>query len=304
VSNERPRVRPRPVTKYEQVLRTKEWLAACEDIVTIRKDLEETFPEISEANRNYFIGTLVIENNLGTDWTQRHVTGAGPRTPAGVYLRSGPKDSLEMHEHYVRTMELARRLFELGQESFYDRLVDNLSQRDLEGAAFEADVVRMLCAGPFVIDLRAERGTKGDDYDIDLWLHDRVWPIEVKTRAEDVPYSDRALAKTLERARTQLPRGGVGTIFFKVPTHWLAGSLYRRGHADVVQDRIRATTRVQSVILVWDKWTPKTFGAGFSWSRGVEVFRAASADPDIAYLLKFYEKVWRMRMDLGPTAPF
>jgi hypothetical protein len=147
-------------------------------------------------------------------------------------------------------MELARRLFELGQEPFYERLLANLRRRDLEGAAFEADVVRMLCAGPFVIDLREEHGTKGDDYDIDLWLKERVWPIEVKTRAENVRYSDRALAKTIERARAQLPREGIGTIFLKVPAKWLADAAYRRNYADVINDRIQATNRVYSIVLV------------------------------------------------------
>ena len=163
----------------------------------MRADIDAHFPQVSEADRSYFIGTLVIENNLGTDWLQRNVTAAGPRTPAGSYLRSGPRDSLEKHEHYLRTMELARRLFELGQEPFYERFLANLRRRDLEGAAFEADVVRMLCAGLFVIDLREEHGNKGDDYDIDLWLKERAWSIEVKTRAENVRYSDRALARTL-----------------------------------------------------------------------------------------------------------
>lgn len=183
---DKKRRRPQPITQDEQRRRTEEWFAACEDIVNLRADIDAQFPQVPEADRSYFIGTLVIENNLGTDWLERNVTHKGPRSPAGAYLRSSPRDQLERHEHYVRTMELARRLFELGQEQFYDELIENLRHRDLEGAAFEADVMRMLCSGPFVIDLRAERGTKGDDYDIDLWLRiDRSWPIEVKTRAEN-----------------------------------------------------------------------------------------------------------------------
>ena len=271
----------------------------------MRADIDAHFPQVSEADRSYFIGTLVIENNLGTDWLQRNVTAAGPRTPAGSYLRSGPRDSLEKHEHYLRgTMELARRLFELGQEPFYERFLANLRRRDLEGAAFEADVVRMLCAGLFVIDLREEHGNKGDDYDIDLWLKERAWSIEVKTRAENVRYSDRALARTLERARSQLPHEGIGTIFVKVPTGWLADGTYRRNYADVVNDRIRATRRVHSIILVWDKWRKKTFGNGLDWSRDFRVFRSPLIDPDIAYLLNFYERAWTMEFDLGPSAPF
>lgn len=119
-----------------------------------------------------------------------------------------------------------------------------------------------------------------------------------------VPYSDRALAKTLDRARSQLPREGAGTIIMKVPTPWLADRGYRRSHADVVYDRIRSTNRVQSVILVWDEWKPKALGCGLNWSRRFRVFRALSIDPEIEYLLTFYERAWNMEMDLGPNAPF
>jgi len=102
--------------------------------------------------------------------------------------------------------------------------VANLRRRDLEGAAFEADVVRMLCAGPFVVDLRQDRGAKGDDYDTDLRLHNRVRPIEVKIGAEDVPYSDRALARKLLAGWL----GGAAPCLATSQVRWLFVPMLRR----------------------------------------------------------------------------
>ena len=59
------------------------------------------------------------------------------------------------------------------------------------------------------------------------------WSIEVKTRADDAPYSDKALART-QTARSQLPADGIGTVFLKVPTPWLGSGTYRRNHSGVV----------------------------------------------------------------------
>lgn len=295
-----------PPTLRQQAERYEQWALASKDIIDLRADLNMRFPDQSTAELDTFIATLVIGNNLGEDWVARHIDGECSRRRGNSYLRTAPANLMERHEHYLRIMELARRIFELGQESFANLLNDNLRQRDLEGAAFEADVVRMLVALPRVaLDLRPEHGTKTDDYDIDVWLGtEQRWSIEVKTRAESSPYSAKALARTLGRARSQLPPDGVGTIFMKVPTPWLGEADYRYGHADTVMNMLRNTSRVHAVVLVWDQWTLKPSGHGFNWKRGFRIFRANRIDELVGRLLDFYEQIWKGPWDAGPTAPF
>jgi hypothetical protein len=271
----------------------------------MRSALEEQVPDFTSARLDLFIATLVIENNLGKEWVSRHIDGNAVRPSPGNYLRCRPSDSMERHEHYVRVMELGRRIFELGQEHFAQRLIQNLQRRDLEGAAFEADVVRMLIALPLVVDLREERGTKGDDYDIDLWVQpSRRWPIEVKTRDDDAPYSDKALSRTLGRARSQLPPDHPGMVFLKVPTSWLGDGTYRRNYSDVVNSFLRGTGRVHAVVLVWDAWTPKTFGTGFNWKRDFRTFRTRDVDDSMGFVLDALSEFWSAPWDIGPIAPF
>jgi hypothetical protein len=304
-NSDSPRDFPAPYTVEETAQRTREFIKASDGIVEMRKAIDAQFPDVPAASRDLSVATLVIENNLGIEWVKRHIDGQAIRSGGSNYLRSRPSNSMERHERYLRVMELGRRVFELGQERFAERLLENLRRRDLAGAAFEADVVRMLVSLPMVVDLRAERGTKGGDYDIDLWLRpDLCWAFEVKTCADHSLYSDKALSRTLDRARSQLPATGIGIIFLKVPTQWLGSGNYLRSHSDVVSGFLRQTRRVQAVVLVWDAWIPKTIGSGFNWKRGFRTYRTERVNEELDFLLDAFSEFWRAPWDIGPTAPF
>lgn len=293
---------PRLMTVEEQAQRTQLWTSMVTDIMEFRATIAEEFPELKPANHDHLLATIIIGNNLGEEWVAANIDAADQ--PPAKFLNSKPKDLFERHVHYMRVMELARRIVELAPEGFAERVFANLRRRDLRGAVFEADVVRMLYALPSIVDLREPRGVKGDDYDIDIWLGpDRSCPVEVKTR-EDGPYSERALARTLEKARPQLPSDGLGVVFLKVPHPWLDRGDYRRTHRDVVNHYLRGTSRVHAVVLVWDSWKPKTFGSGWNWTRRWQKFLSPAADPIIQHLFGFYERAWNAPIDIGPTAPF
>lgn len=302
---DRRRAPPQP-NLDEQAIRTVAWISECERIEDLRDSLTREFPTLSIPHINYYIATIVIENNLGSDWYHAHVASSNRRNSSNAFLRSAPNTPMERRDHFLRVRELGRRLFELGQEDFIELLIGNLKQRDLEGALFEADVIRMLVSLPVVVALRETSGVKGDDYDIDLWLTpDTPLAIEAKTRAETGSYSDKRLTKTLENARTQLPRDGLGAVFVKVPTPWLDDAEYEQRHSEVVEDFLRKTTRVQFIVLVWDDWKPGSEGNRWRCDVGRKIFRS----PLITGLPKFwidgYEKIWGMGIDvIAPNAPF
>lgn len=303
--SDRRRAPPQPDVE-EQARRTVNWIAECEMIEDMRASVSREFPTLSIPHINYYLATIVIENNLGADWYRAHVESGDRRNPRNAFLRSGPRTRMERRDHFFRVLELGRRIFELGQEDFIELLIANLRQRDLEGALFEADVVRMLVSLPVVVALRETSGVKGDDYDIDLWLTpDIPLAIEAKTRAETGLYSDKRLTKTLENARTQLPKVGFGAVFVKIPTPWLDDAEYQRQHAEVVEAFLRSTTRVQFIVLIWDDWKPGSQGNRWRCDIGRRIFRS----PSIAGLPKFwidgYDKIWGTGIDvIAPNAPF
>lgn len=300
---------PPKLSEEEQAVRTQRWIHECDQLIALRKSLEEKFPELSPSQVGLYVAELVIGNNLGEDWVERNIHAAGKegarRSKTSTYLRRDAVDLMQRHERYVRVMELARRLFELGQEHFADLLIDNLRRRDLEGAAFEADVVRMLVSWRAVINLRDEKRTKGDDYDIDVWLTPKTpWAIEVKTRQDSSPYTAKHLLKTLDRARGQLPPKGIGGIFMKVPTPWITDPDYTNNHEAEVIAFLNQTSRVHIIVLVWDVWTPKPSGTGWTWDRAHRIFKAPQIDPCLSGLADFYQRIWGGPDLFAPNAPF
>lgn len=306
----RSRQGPTPLTVEHQAERTAAWNQQCELYLDMRAYVERKFPELTAAQLDMFFASLVIENNLGEKWVSQNIvspeSGPARRDATSTFLRRSPIDSMERHERYTRIVELARRLFELGQEAFAESLITNLRRRDLEGAAFEADVIRMLVSLPAVLNLRNEVGVKGQDYDIDLWLPSgRMWFIEVKTRADTSTYRPARLRKTLANARQQLPSTGLGGIFMKIPTPWTTDPDYHASYENEVIDFLRNTSRVQAVVLVWDVWNLKPTGVGWWWERDYRIFRGPRIDDELDTLLTFYQRIWDNPHDvLAPNAPF
>ncbi|MBP1158616.1 hypothetical protein [Rhodococcus sp. PvR099] len=305
---------PRRKTPDEQAVDVIRWEESCALVDRLRGDISEGFPKLSQFTRDLHLFMLVLELHLGDEWVGANADIATSSRdvrpgPGGKYLRrSGDLDVPTLAEHYQRLGELARRLFEFRNEDFYETLRDNLMHRDLEGAAFEADVVRWLVRLPVLIDLRRERGTKGDDYDIDLWLRipDLKLSIEVKTRAEDCPYAKNRLLNTLRQARKQLPKGGMGAIFMKLPTSWSSDPSYLGEVDGVLAGFFRNTTRVHAVVMVWDDFTfSGPAGKSWMWEPGHAVYRSPTIDSVIDEMLGHYERMWAQPVDLAaPRAPF
>ena len=75
---------------------------------------------------------------------------------------------------------------------------------------------------PINLDMPEESGTRGGDYDIAVWLQPDRWiAVEIKTRAQHGPYSEKVLNRILDRARSQLPVQGPGAIFSRSQRHGL-----------------------------------------------------------------------------------
>ena len=259
----------------------------------------DTMPGWNRAMVDYRLAAMVIERFLGYGWWQRYAEEGA----AEDFLRAQAEGRHERYEHYLRVLELARRLFELQHDPWFPRLVDGLRTRSLRGAAFEAEVLRLLLHMGLKISLVEPKGVKGLDYDIEVDLGGRPWAIEAKTREDDQAYAVGRLTSTLKGARAQLPVGGLGTIFVRVPITWRADGSFRRLHADEITDFLRTTTRVHAVVLVWDEWTDRAF-SGRSWRRAHRVFLGPQADPTVAQVLEFLDLLWSGSFDMiGPEAP-
>ncbi|QCB51789.1 hypothetical protein E5720_17670 [Rhodococcus sp. PAMC28707] len=294
---------PRNSTSDEQAANMQRWNERCLVIDQLRRDVGEALPNTSRFTQDIHLFMLVIVEHLGDTWVAANAEFHAEEKPGmgAKYLRrDSDPEILTLAQHYLRLRELARRLFAFADEEFYDRLCANVSRRDLEGAAFEADVVQLLLALPVLIDLREERNVKGDDYDIDVWLHipNVKWSIEVKTKHDDGPYTQNGLLNTIRHARKQLPANGLGSIFFKVPQTWVNEPAYKAEAAGLFESFFRNTSRVHAVVVVWDIYTHDADNEkSWSWKSGRAVYRSPKIDPQLDELLGHYEKLWSQPYD-------
>lgn len=302
---------PRRRTPNEQADEMQRWEERCRLIDEVRLYLDENLSDTSQYTRDIAQFKYVIGDHLGASWVAANAEFHAPEKPGkgAKYLRRDSDPEIAtLAQHYLRLGELARRLFEFAAEDFYELLCANLSRRDLEGAAFEADVVRTLLGLPMLIDLREERNVIGDDYDIDVWLRlpNTKWSIEVKTKHDAGPYTRTGLLNTIRGARKQLPAGGLGTIFLKLPQAWATDPDYQGEVVKVFDSFFRNTSRVHAVVTVWDIITHDAANEkSWSWKPGRAVYRSPTIDRLLDELLGHYELLWGQPFDLaGPNAPF
>ncbi|MBJ7325471.1 MULTISPECIES: hypothetical protein [Nocardiaceae] len=294
---------PRRKTLDEQADDLQRWNQRWLEVERLRRVVEEAMPGRSRFTQEIHLFMFIIEAHLGSDWVTANAEFHADEKPGkgAEYLRRDSDLRIpELSQHYLRLRELARRLFAFEDENFYGRLRANLLRRDLEGAAFEADVVQSLLALPVLIDLRGERNVKGDDYDIDVWLRPphKKWSIEAKTKHDDGPYTRGGLLNTIRGARRQLPANGIGSIFIKVPQAWASNPAFQAEAEEAIESFLRNTSRVHAVVIVWDIYSYDSVNEkSWSWKPARMVYRSPDIDPLVDELLGFYERLWSQPRD-------
>jgi len=227
---------------------------------------------------------------LGAEWVDEHF-----RAYAGV--------TAEAHVRFkYRLWRLGRLLFDLQSYEFFGDFLANVKQRDLLGALFEAEVVRMLMQLPARTALRVPRGQKGLDYDIDFGSSGLRIAVEVKAKDEKITFSARTVRYTLQDARRQLPKNGFGLIFLRVPYSWINDPEYHAGIDAPIGSLLRTTSRVQAVVLVRDELVDRT-AKTMRFEPSQRVLRRKDINPDVERLLTFLEQLWASDWDpFGPAS--
>ena len=195
----------------------------------------------------------VIGSHLGEDWYLRHVTGSDTSRIAKTYLRLNPD-----HHRVVRllsqhrTHELARRLYEFQSFDWFPGVVEGLTTRELSGASFELNVLRLLHLASGPVTVKVPTGEKGADFDFSTVVVGRNVPFEAKAKDDTTTFTSKTLIRTVKGAATQFPKGEQGILFMRIPTGWV-GSRLEDSYVDALADGSRQTSRIGAVISWIDK---------------------------------------------------
>jgi hypothetical protein len=223
-----------------------------------------TFPDLMETARSFprevrddkdrltfTLAVTVIRHFFGKQWCEDHIIqDAAESRPAG-YLRIEYTPGYEAAKKASRVLDFAETLFNLQNIEGFDDRVEDMRTAEVEAAFAEFDFARFLYIHEIAFKFVKPKGVKGQDYDFGIEYGDgRKACADAKCRLEGTEMRAETVRNSLAKARTSnLPPDKPGVVFVKVPQPWLEDDSIRRGIYTVVEDFLRNTGRVVSVII-------------------------------------------------------
>ena len=220
-------------------------------------DLMETarsFPPEVRADPNRLTFTMavtVIRHFFGKQWCEDHlIQDATHSRPAG-FLRLDFTPGFEGERKTSRVLDFAETLFNLQHVEGFDDRVDQMRAGQVEATFAEFDFARFLYLHDIAFKFVTPTGVKGKDYDVGIEYTDgREACADAKCRLEGTELRADTVKNSLNKARSNnLPPDKPGIIFVKVPQTWLEQEDVRRGIYAVVEEFLRNTKRIVSVVV-------------------------------------------------------
>jgi hypothetical protein len=226
-------------------------------------DLEETcrsYPEHIRREKNWMtfqLAVSIIVHFFGKEWVENNIIQDAQHTqPAGFFRMDF---STEREKKTLRVLDFAETLFNLQHVTGFDDRIDQMRTGPVEATYAEFDFARFLYIHKIDFEFVVACGVKGEDYDFCIRYADgRPACADAKCRLEETETRPEMLKHTLEKARkSNLPKDKPGIVFVKVPQTWLVEAPVRKKLIDVVEDFLRQTERIVSVVLyasVIEEW--------------------------------------------------
>jgi hypothetical protein len=199
--------------------------------------------------RLYSAAVFIIRRFLGEAWCSE--TLFGNRDP---YLAntSGPCGDFKFQDRVTSLGELLLNLRRI--DGFASRVTD-LKTVSLETAVAELDGAQLLASNAIPFRFVKPGGLlKGDDYDVEAIIEERVVACEMKAKLERVAPNWKSVRNTVHQARTQLPKDRAGILFVKVPEAWGASSEGRAALDLGIKRGLSGTGRITFVVAHWERW--------------------------------------------------
>lgn len=232
------------------------------DIATLPRrislaDLDETRhtypPEVlaDPERKTFYIGASVICHFFGRKWYMDHIVQdeAGSR-PDG-YMRLDYSRTVQGLIKTTRFLDFAENLFNLQNIEGFDGRVEQMRTGDIEATFAEFDFGRFLYIHDIDFRFVIPSGVAGKDYDYGIWYADgRAACADAKCRLEGTEMRGETIMNALRKARSNnLPKDKPGAVFVKVPSSWLDDETTRRAIYATVNDFLRNTQRVVTVVV-------------------------------------------------------
>jgi hypothetical protein len=221
------------------------WLRYHQLCDTLVGDVLHAIPDVPAGNVLQEIAISVIDDHLGADWYSSRIEKGDD------YLAPG-NDPVSRLQAMWRARELARRLYQLQSFDWFENCTAKVRTGDVSSFCFELDVAYHLMTTSPAVAATLEVGVKGADFDLSAVIGSTRVPIEVKTKSERTPLTEKTVTSTVRAAAKQLPKGEQGILFIRVPFAWIGGAL-EDFYADALSEGTRQTRRIGAVVTAIDK---------------------------------------------------
>src|ERR1700733_13175279 len=220
-------------------------------------DLEETMraypPEVRDdkSRMTFTLAVGVICRFFGKQWYDDNIFQDAAHSKPPGFLRIDFTPGFEGERKTSRILDFAELLFNLQHIEGFDDRVDQMRTGDIEATYAEFDFARFLYIHDIALKFVVPTGVKGKDFDFGIEYADgREGCADAKCRLEDTEIRGETVMNSLKKARSNnLPPDKPGIVFVKVPQTWLEIDDVRHAIYAVVEEFVRNTKRVVSVVV-------------------------------------------------------
>jgi hypothetical protein len=220
-----------------------------------KEDLEETkkhFASSGYVMQWFAMAQEVILTTLGPEWWRANCLIESKKPDPFLKTKGTSED--DRFDFQDRVVRLGHMLYSLQKCAGFETFIASLKLRDLEPTFFELQVAHLLDNSGYEVQFVEQKGHKGEDYDLIAVIKDVPVHIEAKSKRSGEITSSRALLRTLDKARGQLPPAGPGVIFLSIPEVWTRHKDAKDKTRNLIESFFRNTQRVNHVVIVWHQW--------------------------------------------------
>ena len=187
------------------------------ELKNIVAQVKTEHPKYDHFDRSYFVSMIVLQQFLGQEWLDKHVTGTAAPTD---FLQNDWSTPTRKNTHVLRVIQLAELLLNLQYVPNFREVLGQLKKDNIEATFAELEVGRLLVINRAPFRFVKKTGKIGSDYDIELILDGVTICADTKCKLETTARGIDTVIDSLRTARRQLPNDKPGMAFVKVPQTW------------------------------------------------------------------------------------
>ena len=204
----------------------------------------DTFNTIGKAR--LVLAVCIFEKFLGWKWCESHLFKA-----KNGFLYIDFSDAVRADTLSIRIAELAENIFSLQSAAGFDCCLDRLrtgraNSQQIEATYAEFEFGRVL--NYYDVPFRFVPTTVAKTCDFEIAYPDgKLVLADAKCKRETADFSVKTIERSLRDVREQIPKGGIGIAFIKVPQVWAEDYRFRHEMYREAERYMRGTSRLVSV---------------------------------------------------------